>query len=65
MHKAIFGCGLIFSILAFNNLIAKFSESKSYIPDVCNTENNAFQAGESITYKLYYNLGYLWVSAGS
>lgn len=34
------------------------------IPDVCNTNNNAFQAGEKIVYKLYYNWNFVWLSAG-
>ncbi len=32
--------------------------------DVCNSENTAFQAGEKLTYKVFYNWGLLWVAAG-
>jgi hypothetical protein len=32
--------------------------------DVCETENNAFQAGEKIVYKLYYNWNFVWLAAG-
>lgn len=32
--------------------------------DYCDTDNRAFQVGEKITYKLYYNLNFIWVPAG-
>lgn len=32
--------------------------------DPCVTHNSVFQSGEELTYKLYYNWGYLWLSAG-
>ena len=32
--------------------------------DICDAENNAFQAGEKIEYELYYNWGLLWIPAG-
>lgn len=33
-------------------------------PDICDTDNDTFQAGEKITYKLYYNWGLVWLDAG-
>jgi hypothetical protein len=30
----------------------------------CNIENNAFRVGEKLSYKVYYNWGILWLSAG-
>ncbi len=33
-------------------------------PERCNIENTAFQAGEELTYKLYYNWNFVWFSAG-
>lgn len=33
-------------------------------PDPCNTENIAFQDGEKIVYKLFYNWNFVWLSAG-
>ncbi len=30
----------------------------------CTYSNNSFQAGESVSYELYYNWGFLWFSAG-
>lgn len=32
--------------------------------DPCVTHNSVFQSGEELTYKLYYNWGYIWLSAG-
>jgi hypothetical protein len=32
--------------------------------DLCQTENRTFQTGEEITYKLYYNLNFIWIPAG-
>ncbi len=32
--------------------------------DPCQTENGTFQTGEEITYKLYYNLNFIWIPAG-
>jgi hypothetical protein len=31
---------------------------------VCQVQKESFQAGESLTYKVYYNAGPMWVSAG-
>jgi hypothetical protein len=31
---------------------------------LCDPENNSFQGGEEITYKIYYNLNFIWLSAG-
>lgn len=33
-------------------------------PERCSIENTAFQAGEELTYKLYYNWNFVWLSAG-
>ena len=32
--------------------------------DVCTIYNSAFQHGEELTYKVYYNLNFVWVPAG-
>ena len=32
--------------------------------DLCAADNSAFQVGEEITYKLYYNWNFIWLSAG-
>ncbi len=33
-------------------------------PEPCATTNNTFQNGEKITYKIYYNLNFVWIPAG-
>lgn len=33
-------------------------------PEPCANTNNTFQNGEKITYKIYYNLNFVWVPAG-
>ena len=39
--------------------ISQFTEGQH-----CYIENNTFQAGEEITYKLYYHWGMIWLAAG-
>ncbi|OAV43287.1 hypothetical protein A3850_001705 [Lewinella sp. 4G2] len=34
------------------------------VQDACDTDNDTFLAGEKITYKLYYNWNFVWLSAG-
>lgn len=33
-------------------------------PNLCSMENSAFQAGERITYKIFYNWKFVWIPAG-
>lgn len=33
--------------------------------DYCRTNNNAFSKSEKLTYKLYYNVNFIWISAGT
>ncbi|MFK7773653.1 MAG: DUF3108 domain-containing protein [Saprospiraceae bacterium] len=73
MIKKIMYSMLIFSIMAFtvpptetdstsNNLL--HIDAKKEIVEPCFMENKTFQGGEEITYKLYYNWGIMWLSAG-
>lgn len=39
-------------------------EAEQDIIEPCFMENKTFQGGEEITYKLYYNWGIMWLSAG-
>lgn len=32
--------------------------------DRCQIENKTFQSGEEVTYKIYYNLNFIWIPAG-
>lgn len=41
-----------------------FIPSVASPPDPCSMDNEAFVAGEEITYKLYYNWNFVWLSAG-
>lgn len=34
------------------------------LPSACTSENNTFEDGEEITYKLFYNWNFVWLSAG-
>lgn len=43
---------------------AKIFRPPFVLPDVCDTDNKAFQAGEKIVYKLYYNWNFVWLAAG-
>jgi hypothetical protein len=39
-------------------------DAEKDVIEPCFMENKTFQGGEEITYKLYYNLGIMWLSAG-
>ena len=64
---------LIFSIMAFTIPPTETDSTSINIPlldaekdviEPCFMENKTFQGGEEITYKLYYNWGIMWLSAG-
>ena len=45
------------------------SEDSTLITDapelsVCSTSNEVFTQGEEMVYKIYYNLGFVWIAAG-
>jgi hypothetical protein len=42
----------------------KSIEPVSVDHDYCNTANNSWQGGEEVTYKLYYQLNFIWIPAG-
>lgn len=59
-------CTLV-AIMAFtfpqkNDSIPVVNDAPEISP--CFMENNTFQAGEEITYKLYYNWNFVWLAAG-
>lgn len=33
--------------------------------DYCRVNNNTFQDGETLTYKIYYNINFIWIGAGT
>lgn len=64
---------LVFSIMAFTSPPNEIDSSLNNLPineiekeaiEPCFMENKTFQGGEEITYKLYYNWGIMWLSAG-
>jgi len=36
----------------------------SYTQDNCDLQNQTFQSGEQLTYKIYYKLGFIWMPVG-
>jgi len=38
--------------------------SEAQVDDICALPNTSFQDGEYLKYKLYYNLGFIWIPAG-
>ncbi len=57
----------VFFMMAFSFPATDDFYAQSVAPNAteqCSIENNTFKAGEEIVYKLYYNWGFMWVSAG-
>ncbi|MBI5914861.1 MAG: DUF3108 domain-containing protein [Bacteroidetes bacterium] len=59
----------LFSLLALLFLFLNFKNTeiqipKSEIASPCQTDNTTFLSGEELTYKLYYNWNFIWLSAG-
>lgn len=55
--------GVLLSILMAFSYDQKLKPSDSLV-NTCNVDNKTFQAGEEITYKLYYNWNFIWLPAG-
>lgn len=53
----------LFFLILFPNSKSEIKNQGAAI-DLCQTENSTFQTGEEITYKLYYNLNFIWIPAG-
>ncbi|MBS1782402.1 MAG: DUF3108 domain-containing protein [Bacteroidetes bacterium] len=47
---------LVFQLFILNKIVAQNT--------FCGIQNSAFQVGEKITFKVYYNMGSIWVGAG-
>jgi len=54
---------IFFITSAFSSPVVK-TNGRAIVPDVCSTQNNTFESGEKLVYKLFYNWGYLWLAAG-
>lgn len=53
---------VVFSIIL--GLTAFGSHTRETSLEQCNLENKSFVGGETLVYKMYYNLGLLWIPAG-
>lgn len=60
------GLLLLFGLMAFTTqpISNDTKHTVSTIPSICSIENQCFQGGEEIVYKLYYNWNFVWLSAG-
>ncbi|MEN0005170.1 MAG: DUF3108 domain-containing protein [Bacteroidota bacterium] len=73
MRKKVIKTGFFFAFLTMLMAFSYPIESTLFEPlipaqlidvEPCYVENNAFQDGEEITYKLYYNWNFIWLAAG-
>lgn len=68
MRKTILKIGffsiLLLSVLAFGVPHQAIMLSDRIEVEPCSMENQVFQAGEEVVYKLYYNWNFVWLSAG-
>lgn len=55
---------VVISILVMFVLLSFFRTSKTIIHNECSISNSAFENGEKLVYKLYYNWGIVWIPAG-
>lgn len=58
--------GFLFCLLfLFPSVPQKEVNAAQVLPlQTCETENTSFQIGEELTYKIYYNWNFVWLSAG-
>ncbi|MEM0991872.1 MAG: DUF3108 domain-containing protein [Bacteroidota bacterium] len=59
-----FAFALLLNLPFSNSKVADTNESNATPPDACHIENVAFEAGEEIIYKVYYNWNFVWLTAG-
>lgn len=65
-RKRFFGLTfIVLSLMAFTSPVTlQDTVTQTPVVQTCSIENTAFKDGEEIVYKLYYNWGFVWVSAG-
>ena len=51
-------------LCSFIPLILSLFHPPASAEDFCGLRNTAWQSGETLRYKVYYNMGYLWAGAG-
>lgn len=70
MENTIIKLFLLFFLLPFSALLDgrssgnPLSHTSDFVASPCSSENQAFQSGETIVYKLFYNWNFVWLSAG-
>lgn len=55
---------MAFTFLAHNRLVDSAAGQNPLVGEQCSMPNNVFIDGEELTYKLYYNWNFVWLSAG-
>lgn len=55
---------LIIKVLLLVGLISAPRQSRVDNNKPCNARNTVFEDGERMVYKIYYNVGFIWISAG-
>jgi hypothetical protein len=58
------GMANILKILAIILLVTSFTPVSAQI-DFCNAKNTSFQTSEKLTFKVYYNMSFVWIHAGT
>lgn len=48
----------------FISVLLLYCAQPSHAQDGCNNTNTAYQSGEKLSFKVYYNMGMIWVGAG-
>ena len=54
----------LFSFLSYNHFEEPAQNGLDMPFDACSVANETFNVGEEITYKIYYNLNFIWLPAG-
>ena len=62
MKRSFYYIGMIFFLFACKSSEVVRGERNEV--EACNTPNFAFQGGEKLTYKLFYNVSAVWIAAG-
>ncbi len=57
--------GLFAFVLPYKGASSSDLSKKALSEQICNMANEAFTGGERITYKVYYNLNFIWIPAAN
>ncbi|HMO39286.1 MAG TPA: DUF3108 domain-containing protein [Saprospiraceae bacterium] len=72
MPKAGIMVSMLLVLMAFDQPVSRITQIDNPLPannrealaEICSINNVAFRPGEEMTYKLYYNWNFVWLSAG-